>query len=281
MSEGKECTYKEIPCEVVQDLLPLYHDGVVSQVTGEIVKHHLDGCDECRTEYEALSAELPQGGNDSEGARSGFAAMVRRMKKKKILVNVIVAAVVCAVMILIGYFCINVPVVPVSDENIQVIRAYKYELDGKPKVFLMYRAPQYAGASSMKPELTLDGDEVTIEMHYKRTVYNPDVDWDYWGYSNDIYELPGDCRTIKLGNTVIWSEEENGEDEIPDYVYAVEHMNEYEDVNIWCTSGSDNGGFSWIGVEFLDGRRLRWDIDGNVIYDEYPDEDGNYPAMEE
>ena len=41
-------------CSVVRDLLPLYAENMVSAETGEFVKEHLDGCTECRTEYEQM-----------------------------------------------------------------------------------------------------------------------------------------------------------------------------------------------------------------------------------
>ena len=38
----------KISCEVVQDLLALYHDGVCSKESAEIVRTHLDECERCR-----------------------------------------------------------------------------------------------------------------------------------------------------------------------------------------------------------------------------------------
>lgn len=49
----------QITCEIIQDLLPLYHDGVVSEKTGEAIKNHLEQCAACRKEYDMLCAELP------------------------------------------------------------------------------------------------------------------------------------------------------------------------------------------------------------------------------
>ena len=35
---------KGLPCEVVKDILPLYVDEVVNDVTAELVKEHVEGC---------------------------------------------------------------------------------------------------------------------------------------------------------------------------------------------------------------------------------------------
>ena len=44
----------KIPCEVVQDLLPSYVDGLTSPVTDELIKEHLSTCTACRSLYESM-----------------------------------------------------------------------------------------------------------------------------------------------------------------------------------------------------------------------------------
>ncbi len=39
---------KEINCNIIKDILPLYVDGVVSDDTKEIVEEHLEHCEECK-----------------------------------------------------------------------------------------------------------------------------------------------------------------------------------------------------------------------------------------
>ena len=48
----------KLPCEIVQDLLPLYHDGVCSAVSKEYVDHHLEECGRCREALKALDGEF-------------------------------------------------------------------------------------------------------------------------------------------------------------------------------------------------------------------------------
>ena len=49
---------KEIKCAVIQDLLPLYVDEVVSEDTKMVVKEHLQMCEECTREYEQMKKTL-------------------------------------------------------------------------------------------------------------------------------------------------------------------------------------------------------------------------------
>lgn len=48
-------------CAVIEDLLPLYADGVCSQESRELVEEHLSRCETCRTALVQMKAEIPQG----------------------------------------------------------------------------------------------------------------------------------------------------------------------------------------------------------------------------
>ncbi len=41
-------------CSIVKDLLPLYAEELTSQDTGEFVREHLEGCEDCRNELEEI-----------------------------------------------------------------------------------------------------------------------------------------------------------------------------------------------------------------------------------
>lgn len=49
----------EISCEIVRDLLPLYHDEVCSEASRRLVEEHLRGCAACRAELAAFDREAP------------------------------------------------------------------------------------------------------------------------------------------------------------------------------------------------------------------------------
>lgn len=48
---------KEIECEVIRDLCPLYEKGEVSEVTKKVIEAHVDDCVPCKTYYEQSKAE--------------------------------------------------------------------------------------------------------------------------------------------------------------------------------------------------------------------------------
>lgn len=47
-----------ISCEIIKDLLPLYHDGVCSKDSKDMVEEHLQQCESCRSELQAMDNEL-------------------------------------------------------------------------------------------------------------------------------------------------------------------------------------------------------------------------------
>ncbi|MGI6155870.1 MAG: zf-HC2 domain-containing protein [Enterococcus sp.] len=49
---------KEISCNVIQDLLPLYVDDVVSKETEALVEEHLTHCPKCQKEVAQMKRNL-------------------------------------------------------------------------------------------------------------------------------------------------------------------------------------------------------------------------------
>ena len=50
--------YMDVTCNVIEDLLPLYADGICSEDTKTIIEHHIAVCPECREKLEAMTAKL-------------------------------------------------------------------------------------------------------------------------------------------------------------------------------------------------------------------------------
>ena len=57
----------KLRCEIVQDLLPSYVDGLTSDETNEAIKDHLADCVSCRDMYERMKADETSAEENSEG----------------------------------------------------------------------------------------------------------------------------------------------------------------------------------------------------------------------
>ena len=95
-----------VGCEIVKDVLPLYHDGVCSEETKKAVEEHLDSCEECRAEYklicgtEYMEKALYDPARSKELAES-YKRVKRRSDRRTILT--IALAVIGAALIVIGF----------------------------------------------------------------------------------------------------------------------------------------------------------------------------------
>lgn len=88
---------RNIHCNVIQDLLPLYADDVVSKESRELVQQHLECCPDCRQVLGEIQADIPIPQQTDD-------APLKKLKKKQRIKGVCIAliAAVC-VALLLGY----------------------------------------------------------------------------------------------------------------------------------------------------------------------------------
>jgi len=100
-----------ISCEIIKDLLPLYHDGVCSNETKEMVEEHLKNCENCKAELAAMDAVLPIE-NTERNLREAEAVqqLSKKWKKgmfKSLLKGVLYALIAVAITLLVLYIFIG------------------------------------------------------------------------------------------------------------------------------------------------------------------------------
>ncbi len=110
-------------CEIVQDLLPLYTENMVSPYTAQEVNSHLAGCAECSAKFKEMSATAPNVQMRMDTAQQ-FVNYQKKTKKKTIVPVIIIAAIVVflifigcciATLALVGVFTYETA----SSENVQ------------------------------------------------------------------------------------------------------------------------------------------------------------------
>ena len=98
----------KITCNIIEDILPLYVDGVVSEDSRRLVEEHLEGCEECRyslaeMQEEWISDDLGQkAATYGEEEKKSLKKIKSRIRKQRILTAVIAALFVC-----VAVFCID------------------------------------------------------------------------------------------------------------------------------------------------------------------------------
>lgn len=79
------------PCNLIQDLLPLYIDGVCSEESVEIIDEHLSECAACKKYYTALCEAdevvvTPQNTDREMKKAASFQAVKKKLLRKQVLV---------------------------------------------------------------------------------------------------------------------------------------------------------------------------------------------------
>lgn len=111
----------KVSCEMIQDMLPLYCDGVCSQSSINAVNEHLKICEKCRTDFhfmkENIKTDLIQE-KDNKAARA--AAVIWKKGKKQAFIKGCLAVLLIIAILTAGY-CLYHWFATVSENNIDAL----------------------------------------------------------------------------------------------------------------------------------------------------------------
>lgn len=165
-----------ITCDVIQDLMPSYVDGILSEDSQALVKEHMEACKECRKMLEIMKEEQ---GKEQNQMRSS-AATLKKIRKKLIVRRVLTATVAVILTLIVaaaGYnhWYFNEKYMTLEDSGMYVkdnclyssnnlINRMKvqYTEDGKTEFVYAIDAP-YAGT------LELKGNDMLLQDFSKKT----------------------------------------------------------------------------------------------------------------
>lgn len=98
-----EISKKDYDCELIQDLLPLYHDGICSKSSQKIVEEHLKDCSRCR-----IMAENLEKNNVDEiliQEKNNILKTHKKRERKKTFTVGIVTAGVLMIPVIVSLIC--------------------------------------------------------------------------------------------------------------------------------------------------------------------------------
>lgn len=97
------------PCDMIQDLLPLYLDGVCSEESKKVIENHLLECSACKEFYAAMreadGMEIAPYNADREFQK---AASFQTIKKKLFRKQMLLVAAAVVVLVLIAFAAVGV-----------------------------------------------------------------------------------------------------------------------------------------------------------------------------
>lgn len=102
----------KISCEIIRDLLPVYHDGVCSNESRQMIEEHLSECENCRAELKAMDDMLiiPDKKQNLAGAEA-VKELSKKWKKgmfKSLLKGIFITLVVVILFILVLYLFMDI-----------------------------------------------------------------------------------------------------------------------------------------------------------------------------
>lgn len=100
----------KVPCSVIQDLLPLYHDNVCSPESSAMIEEHLKDCEACQEEFHKLEeSPLAQtvGEEEIERVKAKRIKKVRMVLRKKRVRIAVITVVVVLILCIPAWFAMN------------------------------------------------------------------------------------------------------------------------------------------------------------------------------
>lgn len=112
----------KLPCSVVEDLLPLYHDGVCGDESSALVAEHLQDCPHCQELLTKLkdAATTPAPHIDAAAPMKSIRDAWTKGRKKSFLKGTVLAVVLCAVLAGAYYGLTRWKCIPVPAEVLEV-----------------------------------------------------------------------------------------------------------------------------------------------------------------
>ncbi len=267
-----------LDCKIIEDLLPLYYDGAVNDVTKNAVEDHLNDCEKCKKEYEKYSGVVFS--CDNKSTSEEFVSLMKKKRKKQIL-TIILASMLCGLVLSGTYnLLFKAYIKPVND--IEVKCAHKYTDDVTysnkkvDKLFIVYSTANisdrelkrsvYEENGKLIYDISIDTTVISESYHDKNLCVSGIELVDLSKDANNRYP---DVDIIIFNGKEIWSEEKNGKEELPGYIKGwmdLENGNNDE--------FGDSDSISWVTADdYLEvsydynNHVVRWDYDGNVIFD--------------
>ncbi len=90
-----------LSCEVVQDLLPTYVDGLASRETADLIEKHIEECDDCRAmlQHMKTAGVEDQNPDDRDRKEIDFLRKSRRKSKRAVIIGIIATLIIAAAAI--------------------------------------------------------------------------------------------------------------------------------------------------------------------------------------
>ncbi|MCI1958667.1 MAG: DUF4825 domain-containing protein [Clostridia bacterium] len=100
-----------IPCEIIQDLLPLYIDGLTQEKTNEYIREHLKSCEICKNKYNNMTDKIINEEKEKEiFPEIDYLKKVKKKNQKKVVFSALASFVILIAIVLSKLYVFGFPI---------------------------------------------------------------------------------------------------------------------------------------------------------------------------
>ena len=194
-NEKKKTASIELPCAVVEDILPLYVDELTNPVTNTLVKNHLNGCVRCQQKWMALKTPVQDTQhiqNSPDNKEIDFLKKTKKHNRKLILsVSAIIFIIACLVVVA-KYFIIG------NNVNAEYLN-YSLDVSGN-EMHIIGQTTTESGIQKVTFSESNGVVEISIRSVEKSLFYKSTFD--------ETFDASQDIQQIRIGDQIIWADGE-------------------------------------------------------------------------
>lgn len=198
----------DLTCEVVQDLLPSYLDGLTSEITKEAIEEHMKTCEMCRNMLDGMKE--PYGFSEEEQKKDiDFLKKTRKKTRMRIF-----AGVIAAILIILGLVLMNSYFLGKKVDNPELIEA-DVNVTNNRIVISGKLTDLGKGVSDVRFENKDGVVQITVFQTLKSSFHSN-------GFYAD-YENKQLISQIRLSNRIIWDNGDSIDKEVAE-LYESKHL---------------------------------------------------------
>lgn len=137
----------KIPCELIQDLIPLYVDGLTSDVTNSYMQEHFLVCAVCQKKYEMMNQSIASEEEEmkiEEQKEIDYLKKVKKSNRKKLFIGFISAVLIILIAIFIKVYIFGYETDSYTITNFELDRqnsaaVIEGSFDGTKSVYCRYK----------------------------------------------------------------------------------------------------------------------------------------------
>ncbi|MEI2665701.1 zf-HC2 domain-containing protein [Rossellomorea sp. LJF3] len=202
---------REVPCEIIEDILPLYVDDVCSEESKNMVEEHLSHCEQCQMKWKRMKADLPitekkrVDSTTDDRLIKRMAATWKQGRKKSFVKGISISALTFAFLFLayLGLFQWQITSVPADKAEISdvsetgdgkimyhlniddgySVNTLKYSLDDNGDFYITAKRPVVK--EKAQPLSTLEKGYDFIDIPEQENIRSQKIKAIYFGTSDD------------------------------------------------------------------------------------------------